>query len=108
MIQQKFCIVQRKKQVKQDKKQLKKCFQNNKKETLSLSWLKNRWILTDIDVKPEPLSFDTNEFKSEYWTTLKACNDDVVTACQQLRFRYPWIPSRTVMENEEKELKELF
>ena len=75
---------------------------------VTLSWLKNRWILTDIDVKPEPLPFDTNEFKSEYWTTLKACNDDVVTACQQLRFRYPWIPSRTVMENEEKELKELF
>lgn len=76
--------------------------------TVTLSWVKNRWILTDIDVKAEALPFDTSEFKSEYWTALKACDNDVVTAAQQLRFRYPWIPSRPVMENEEKALKELF
>ena len=76
--------------------------------TVTLTWLKNRWILTDIDVEAEPLPFDSTEFKSEYWSSLKNSDNDVVKAVEKLRFRYPWIPSRAVMENEEKALKELF
>lgn len=76
--------------------------------TVTLSWMKNRWILTDINVEAEQLPFDSTEFKAEYWHVLKASDGDVVKAAEQLRFRYPWIPSRAVMENEEKALKELF
>ncbi|WP_027728883.1 hypothetical protein [Treponema sp. C6A8] len=72
---------------------------------LILSWHKNRWLLTGIDVQAEPLSFDTAEFKSEYYEALAAENDDVVKAVDRLRFRYQWVPSHTVMENQEKILR---
>ena len=73
-----------------------------------LSWLKNRWVLTGIDVETQPLPFDTAEFKAEYYQALAEEENDVVKAVDRLRFRYQWVPSHTVMENEEKRLRSLF
>lgn len=72
---------------------------------ITLTWLKNRWILTDIAVKTDRLPFDTKEFKSEYYSILAQNKDDVVKAVDILSFRYPWVPSHQVMENEEKVLR---
>ena len=73
--------------------------------TITLTWLKNRWILTNIDVKAEAMPFNTQEFKSEYHESISRNNGDVIKACNELSFRYAWIPASIVLQNEEQRLK---
>lgn len=78
------------------------------KGSVTLTLHKKRWLLTDINVTADALPFSTAEFKSDYFSALSYNQNNVISACEQLRFRYPWIPSKAVLEAEEEKLKEGF
>ncbi|MCR5253312.1 MAG: hypothetical protein K6C98_06325 [Treponema sp.] len=73
---------------------------------VELSWIKNRWILTDINIEASPFSFSTEEFLKDYKETIKKNDGDIVKAAGQLRMRYPWVPEDQVLQAELQKLKE--
>lgn len=73
---------------------------------VTLTWQKKCWLLTDIDVTVQPLNFSTQELKEDFNSSLEKNNGDVISAAVSLSLRYPWIPSRELLESEEAKLKE--
>jgi len=73
--------------------------------TITLTYVKNRWILTNLVSESKDLNVDSNSFKMEYYSILEQTNNDVLEAVNILRKKYNWLPSKTVMENEQTRLK---
>ena len=71
-------------------------------DTVTLTFVKNRWMLTNIDVKADDIFINTDDFLKEYWDSLKKHNNNVKEALVSLRPKYPWLPTANDIEMEEK------
>ena len=69
-------------------------------ETFTLTYKKNRWVITKIETETETLPISTRLFKADYWNRLAENGGDVMKTVSELRPKYTWLPSDTAMQDE--------
>ena len=74
-------------------------------DIFTLTYKKDRWIITDISSTSESVRVKPLVFKNDYLNQLILTNGDVIKAVDQLRLSYDWLPGKTELEME-KELME--
>ncbi len=74
-------------------------------DIFTLTYTKNRWLITDIQTESENLQVKSKTFKNDYMNELLLTEGDVISAAENLRSKYPWLPSKTDL-TEEMELME--
>lgn len=74
-------------------------------DIFTLTYKKDRWIITDISSTSESVRVNPLVFKNDYLNQLILTNGDVIKAVDQLRLSYDWLPGKTELEME-KELME--
>ena len=77
-------------------------FVTKNKDTFTLTFKKDKWIITDIETSEEEINVDSNLFKSEYFNLLIQNDGDPVTAVNQLSFKYDFLPSQKEMKIEKQ------
>lgn len=69
-------------------------------DTITLTYKKDRWIITDIDSSVFYMEINSHQFKSEYFTEIINNDNDVIKTLDKMRDDYPWLPYANVIENE--------
>ena len=69
-------------------------------ETFTLTYKKNRWVITNIETQSFTLPVSTRSFKSDYWNKLAENGGDVIKTVGELRSKYEWLPSDAAMKAE--------
>lgn len=72
------------------------------KDTFTLTFSKNKWIITNIQNTTEEIELDSNLFKSEYFDLVIKNDGDSVKAINQLSFKYDFLPSQKEMKIEKQ------
>lgn len=73
--------------------------------TISLTYKKNRWVITDIqENNNQPLGVDCEKFKKDYFAELKKTNGEVIPAVDALRSKYEWLPEDEAMQRERERI----
>ena len=72
------------------------------KDTFTLTFKKNKWIITDIKTSESDVELDSNLFKSEYFNLLIQNDGDPVKTINQLSFKYDFLPSQKEMKIEKQ------
>ena len=68
------------------------------RDTVRLTYKKNRWAVTGIEEKEENVSVDTAAFKSDAICALQKYGGDAILASSALKEKYPWVPDRIVVQ----------
>ena len=68
------------------------------RDTVRLTYKKNRWAVTGIEEKEENVSVDTAAFKSDAICALQKYGGDAALASSALKEKYPWVPDRIVVQ----------
>ena len=76
------------------------------KDTFTLTYLKDKWVITDIDSITEDIDINSNIFKGEYFNRVIANGGDVVKSIKELSLTYDFLPSEKEMTIEKKLLDE--
>jgi hypothetical protein len=76
-------------------------------DTVTLTYKKNRWIITGINPAVNEISVDSSRFKNDFLNECKAVKGDPVQALIQLKPEYSWLPDASVMKNEVDRQKKL-
>jgi len=69
-------------------------------DIFTLTYTKNRWLITDIQTESENLQVKSKTFKNDYMNELLLTEGDVISAAENLRSKYPWLPSKTDLTDE--------
>lgn len=84
------------------------------RDTITLTFLKNRWIITDIESEQVSIPINTSIFYSEYFTALEM-TDSPETAVRVMKQKYPWLPdtidlttAQIMIDNENAEFRKMF
>lgn len=77
------------------------------KEDYTLTFRKDRWVITGIDTSDDELDFNSSLFKIEYFKALKENEGDILKTVKELSFTYPWLPSVYSLQKEQEALKAL-
>ena len=70
----------------------------------TLTYKKDRWLITDIQNSFEQVEFNSRLFKNEYFNALRQNDKDVLKVVEMLSLRYPWLPTQTVLKAEKERL----
>ena len=81
---------------------------NKTTDTVTLTWKRNRWIVTEIKSKSQPLFVFTKNFKADFQNALNETGNDVFKATDILREKYEWIPAEKSLQSGETLLKSRF
>lgn len=73
--------------------------------TLTLTFRKNRWIITDLVSDGVNLHVDCQIFKTDYFDALKEFDGDVMKAADSLRHKYEWLPEQDAMQREKDRIE---
>ena len=73
-------------------------------EEFTLTYTNQKWLITDISTKQEIVPVNTEEFKTDYFTTLSQNENDIITATELLKDKYQWLPTNETMLNEQSYL----
>ncbi|MBR5402500.1 MAG: hypothetical protein IK102_11915 [Treponema sp.] len=76
------------------------------KDTFTLTYKKDRWIITGIEPSQTDLNLDSNKFKDDYFKAVTQNNGDVIKSIKELSFTYEFLPSVLEMTTEKKILEE--
>ena len=76
------------------------------KDTFTLTFKKNKWIITDIENNTEEVNIDSDAFKDEYFMVLLQNNGDCVKTISQLSVKYDFLPSEKEMKIEKQAFEE--
>ena len=71
-------------------------------DTFTLTYKKDRWIITSIDTSAQDCNLDSNQFKSDYFTRVAENNGDVVKTIKELSLTYDFLPSQKEMTIEKQ------
>ncbi len=71
-------------------------------ETVTLTFKKDRWIITDISSQAEPVKIQSSDFFKDYFAVMDLTGSDPVASCRILKSLYPWLPSEKAFEVEAK------
>ena len=69
-------------------------------QTFTLTYIKDRWYITAIDTIEEHVEFNSTAFKNDWITALARTNGDIITAADQLRLQYIWLPPKAELQKE--------
>lgn len=72
--------------------------------TITLTFTKNRWIITDIQISSNDLKVDCSEFKKDYFAAIQQYND-VILAAEGLRGKYVWLPEKSALQQEKERIE---
>ena len=72
------------------------------KDTFTLTFKKNKWIITDIETSQTDISLDSDLFKSEYFNLIIQNDGDAVRTINQMSFKYDFLPTEKEMTVEKK------
>ena len=72
------------------------------KDTFTLTFKKNKWIITDIETSQTDISLDSDLFKSEYFNLIIQNDGDAVKTINQMSFMYDFLPTEKEMTVEKK------
>lgn len=72
--------------------------------TVTLTYIKKCWLLTDIKTTSKTSDFDTEKFKEDYLKAVEKNNKNAILAADSIRNNYPWIPLRQILEVEKEKL----
>lgn len=64
---------------------------------VELTFVKNRWLVTDLDFSSEEENVSFEEFNADEEKALEQCEGDVIAAAEILRKKYEWIPTSQAM-----------
>ena len=73
---------------------------NKVTSTITLTFIKNRWIITDLTTDSEDLHVDCNAFKQAYFAAILDNENDAIKAIESLRGKYVWLPSKAAVQRE--------
>ena len=68
--------------------------------TVTLTFKKNRWVITELVQDRKDINVDCEAFKADYFAALKDSDGVVIPAIDSLRAEYPWLPEKDAMERE--------
>ncbi len=71
----------------------------------TLTFKKNRWVITEIDTEGTDLNVDCKKFLQDYHAALKEYEYDVIKAVNSLRSKYEWLPEKDAMQKEKARLE---
>ena len=71
-------------------------------DTFTLTFMKNKWYVTDIETTEQEISFDSDTFKGEYFNLLIENDGDTIKTVKQLSYKYDFLPSEKEMEIEKR------
>ena len=75
-------------------------FVEEQTELITLTFMKDRWIITDIAQTVVPVKVDSRAFFKDYFSVLELCDNDSQAAVRVLRNKYPWLPDQKAFELE--------
>jgi len=70
--------------------------------TVTLTYEKDKWLITQIDTSSTDIAIDNSIFKNDYFNAVKQYDGDVVKAVQSLQSKYRWLPSEEVLKIEQE------
>ena len=71
--------------------------------TATLTFKKNRWVITEFNYEEKPVSVDSSAFKKDYFKALSDYEYDVMQATESLKKKYPWMPEKDAMQREKEQ-----
>ena len=71
----------------------------------TLTFKKNRWVITEIDTEGTDLNVDCKQFFQDYLAALKESENDVIKAVDSLRPKYEWLPEKDAMQREKERIE---
>lgn len=74
--------------------------------TVTLTYSKNRWVISNFDTDTTTVPVDTEQFKTDYFAALEANENDVLKAVESLREKYNWLADNEAIEYEGLKLKQ--
>ena len=74
-------------------------------ETFTLTYEKDKWLITHIESETSDIDFDSDVFKSDYFNELQKNEGNVMKAVGALRGKYSWLPSDTILTQELERLE---
>lgn len=60
---------------------------------IELTYFKDRWKITQFNITEEPISYNTNEFKKDFFDTLTKNNAELKQSINDLKEKYYWLCS---------------
>lgn len=66
---------------------------------VELTFVKNRWLVTDSDLLSESENISFEEFNAQKKDALEQCGGDAIAAAEILRKKYDWIPTSQAMHD---------
>lgn len=66
---------------------------------VELTFVKNRWLVTDSDLLSESENISFEEFNAQKKDALEQCGGDAIAAAEILREKYDWIPTSQAMHD---------
>ncbi|AEE16461.1 hypothetical protein [Treponema brennaborense] len=64
------------------------------RDTVTLTYKKNSWYVTDIRITEEEIPFETERFKTDYLKALEISDGYVPDAVESMRETYRWLPTQ--------------
>lgn len=74
-------------------------------EDFTLTFEKNRWVITNISTESMPVPVSSVGFKNDYFNQLAINNGDVIVAVENLREKYPWLPTKAALQTEKDRIQ---
>lgn len=68
------------------------------KDSLTLTYKKDRWIISDIQGENVSVPLDQDRFLKDIASAKASCSGDIPAAVSLLRNTYPWVPSDSTMQ----------
>lgn len=76
------------------------------KGAVELTFVKDRWRISNFDLSEVPVDFDANKFKQDYFNTLAVTDNNAEETVSILRETYNWLPSVVEMEIGKNEIQQ--
>lgn len=74
-------------------------------EDFTLTFHKDRWLITDISTQTVTVPVSSKTFKNDYMNQLALNDADVIVSVENLREKYPWLPTQTALQTEKERLQ---
>lgn len=72
-------------------------------DIVTLTFEKNRWMLTNIDTTATDIEVNTKEFLNDYWNAMDFHNQNIKETMITMHAKYSWLPTTYDIEMEERE-----
>ena len=69
-------------------------------DTVTLTFEKNKWIVTDISTVSEQVEINSQDFFSKYFTLIEMTGGDPQACVRIMKSEYPWLPNQKSFEVE--------